>query len=150
MGESLEYFGNTIAKDLYALCMGKKLGRGASREVFEWRPNMDYVVKVELANHSFSNAMEWDVWHRVKETKVAKWFAPCIAISPCGTILLQKRTDLRAEELYPKRIPKFFTDTKYGNFGFIDDQLVCHDYGINLLIEHGMKERMKKADWWSE
>lgn len=146
--ESIEYFANTIAKDFFLMCAGEKLGRGASREVFEWKLDPNYVVKIELAKQSFSNAMEWDVWSRVQGTDIEKWFAPCLSISDCGTVLLQKKTSARLEGEYPRKIPRFFTDTKYRNFGFIGDQLVCHDYGINLLMEHGMNEKLKKAEWW--
>jgi hypothetical protein len=45
-------------------------------------------------------------------------------------------------------MPAFFTDLKRENFGLLLGRLVCHDYGVNLLMENGMTKRMRKANWW--
>ena len=72
---------------------------------------------------------------------------PCIAISDDGIVLVQKKTTEATKKQYPKKIPNFFTDTKYQNFGIYKGHLVCHDYG-DLLIEKGLTKRMKNAEWW--
>ena len=85
----------------------------------------------------------WNDWSADKEMK--SWLAPCEAISPCGTVLLQGRTQPIPKEHYPKRLPKFFTDTKRSNFGLLEGRIVCHDYG---LVVSEVETRMVRADWW--
>lgn len=148
MNKIIPYFENTISKDLLNIVVGDKLGFGCGREVFEFLPDKSLVIKFEVTGKSFQNAMEWEIWQRVQWVKgIHKWFAPCTQISSCGTILLQKRTYPKDKNKYPEKMPAFFCDTKYSNYGFINDQFVCHDYGTSLLIENGMTSRMKKVNW---
>lgn len=59
-----------------------------------------------------------------------------------------KRTHPIPPGSYPDRMPAFLTDMKRTNYGLIGKQVVCHDYGTNLLMQMGLTKRMKKADWW--
>jgi len=75
-----------------------------------------------------------------------KWFAPIMSYSKDGKYIMQQRADLSRKKEYPRKIPAFFSDLKYSNFGWIDDQLVCIDYGC-VNIVYNMTERMKKIEW---
>lgn len=131
------------------LATGDPIGSGIGRQVFACGLNAEWVIKVEEGSGSFQNAAEWFVWDRVKDVKhVARWFAPCHYISPCGGVLIQSRTQPLPKEQYPDKVPVFLSDLKYSNYGLLNGQFVCHDYGTHLMLEHGMTRRMKRADWW--
>lgn len=150
MGVQSKYFAGTIGRDFFQLVCGEQIGAGLGREVFELVLNPDLVVKFETGGGSFQNVHEWQVWQSVQFTDHAKWFAPCRKISSCGTVLIQSRTQpVRREEL-PERIPSFFSDTKIENWGLLDGQTVCHDYGTHMMLERGISKRKFKVDWWSE
>lgn len=138
---------NTICRDFFGLIAGDELGRGIARRVHVFEPDPSLVLKFETPTHSFQNVQEWQVWDRIKDTKHARWFAPCVKISACGTVLLQKRAQPIAARKLPKRVPAFFTDMKSTNWGLIDDRAVSIDYGTHLLMEVGMTGRLRKADW---
>lgn len=145
------YFNNTLSKDLFNLVAGDKISEGSDRSVYNFALNSDLVVKFETTSKGFQNIMEWETWKVVENDKDAKrWFAPCIQISPCGTILLMEKTTPAPRDKYPLKIPAFLTDTKYSNYGILRGKFVCHDYGLHLLMENGLTKRMIKADWWSE
>jgi hypothetical protein len=131
--------------DGFQLLCGRHIGKGAFRNVFECGFDPSLVVKVESEQRSFSNVMEWEVWHSVVETEFEKWFAPVVQISPNGSVLLQRRTTPVLK--WPERIPSFFTDIKRANFGMFNGNFVCHDYGLNMLIERGLTRRLSKVNW---
>jgi hypothetical protein len=137
-----------VHEDCFNMMCGELVGSGSRRKVFDFNFMSNHVVKVEQDPHSFQNIHEWEVWRSVSETDYAKWFAPCKYISPNGQILIMERTLPLDNQKYPKLIPAFFTDTKYGNFGLLKGKFVCHDYGIHLFHEQGMSKRMRKAYWW--
>ena len=145
----LEYFDNTIARDvLYTLIKGDLLGTGVARQVYRCAFDSSLVVKIETTSRSFQNVLEWEAWDAVRLTKYKDWFAPCVSISPCGTVLLQKYTrDLEPDEV-PKDVPNFFCDLKVDNWGFYEGRPVCRDYGRTLLMDKGLSSKMKKADFW--
>lgn len=146
-----------LKNELFGAVCGKLLGSGSARQVYEHKFDPTVVIKFELNAGSFQNIIEWETWQRiVKIEELAKWFAPCVMISPNGAVLVQRRT--RPASQYPDKVPAFFTDLKLQNFGVIaspeaDDntqgQFVCHDYGLHLMLEKGMTKRMRKADWWT-
>lgn len=140
----------TTARDMASLFIGKRLGSGMSRTVYEHELDKTCVVKIESGGNRFQNVLEWEVWQTVKDTKFAKWFAPCIDISPNGIILIQKKADLIPKSQYPKSIPRFFMDTKFENFGMIGKQFVCFDYGTAHIdaLNRSLTKKLKKADWW--
>ena len=143
-----EYFtANAIASDMFALMCGEYLGGGCGREVYVSLLDPNFVIKIETGTGRFQNAMEWRFWEENRGAPdFAKWLAPCISISPCGNILVQKRTaPLRRLEMKKYgRLPKFLTDVKMSNFGILGGKLVCHDYGyVSTVLDSGMR----KVDW---
>lgn len=137
----------TTARDLTHLFLGEVLGSGMSRTVYAHAQDPSLVIKVEYGDR-FQNVLEWEVWQGIKDSPMAKWYAPCVDISPNGIVLIQKRVQMIPREQYPKEIPAFFTDTKYQNFGMLGKQFVCFDYGTMNIIRNCFTKRMQKADWW--
>jgi hypothetical protein len=138
-----------MATDLYSMVTGKLLGVGASRTVFDFMPDPTLVIKFETVGGSFDNVMEWDIWENCQyDKRLAKWLAPCHMISPCGSILLQKKTTPVSIEQLPKKIPRFFTDLKHQNWGMLDGRPVCHDFANHLAYAGGTLHQLVKADWW--
>lgn len=140
-----------IHRDVSLLFTGHKISSGTSRTVYACRTSPDCVVKVESTSGSFDNIHEWAVWNHVKDTKYAKWFAPCVSISPTGSVLLMKKTEcLRPDEL-PKEMPVFLWDFAIWNFGLYEDRLVCHDYGgLHNILSTGLTTRTKVVKWRTE
>ena len=144
ISESAQY------EDLKELLLGELLGEGIYRKVGVFTPDKTLVIKCAVSEPQ-KNILEYEMWDTVEDTAYAKWFAPCVDISPCGMFLLQKRVEHRPRAEYPDKVPAFFTDMKYKNYGWIGKQLVCCDYsGLLMLIQRngGLNSRMKKADWW--
>lgn len=142
----------TTARDLTYLFLGEVLGNGMSRSVYAHERDKSLVIKVESGGNRFQNVLEWEFWQTVKDTKMAKWFAPCVEISPNGIFLIQKRADMIPKNQYPKKIPKFFTDLKYQNFGMIGKQFVCFDYGtahINAINNH-LSTKLVTSKFWED
>ena len=131
----------------FNLLCGQKIGEGIHREVFECKLDASLVVKVETDEdyRTFANAYEWRNWDENQYWKpVANWLAPCVSISPCGLILLQKRSDPLREAELPEKLPAFLTDIKPSHFGKLDGRIVCCDYTrLITTISH----RLKKAEW---
>ena len=143
---------NIMLQDMATLFAGSLIGGGLSRNVYSYGTDDTYVIKFEYAAGYFQNTMEWQVWSRVKEVPaIAAWFAPCNHISNMGRWLIQRRTTpVTIAELRKKlpRVPAVFTDLKVGNWGRLGKRIVCHDYGLTLITEHGMSAKTRKADWW--
>lgn len=142
-----EYFKTTIGMDFFDLIAGKKIGNGVARQVFLHRQMPDHVIKIEVASQSFQNTMEWEVWNAVQFTDLSKWFAPCVDISPCGIVLIQKRAEGIPAHLLPKKVPSFMVDLKQENWGVIKKKPVCFDYGYTNLINRGITNHMRLAQW---
>lgn len=140
------YFGNIVSADLFRVICGRELGFGEGRTVYECDIRPDLVIKIETPSHSFQNQGEWRFWNDWRhDADMRTWLAPCEAISPCGTVLLQQRTQPIPREHYPKRLPQFLTDTKRSNFGLLEGRIVCHDYG---LVVSEVATDMVEAEWW--
>lgn len=147
-----------INKEAYGLLCDKLLGSGMSREVYSSKLLPDCVIKVEVDAGRFQNIVEWETWQRVKETEHSRWFAACRWISASGSVLVMERTRPAGMSDFPERMPAYLCDFKRTNFGLSQmndpktgkpsNVLVCHDYGTNLLFEHGMTKRMRKSEWW--
>lgn len=148
MGAIDQFSNSLMPSELWSIVIGTMLGRGISRETYSVRQNDDLVLKFEVVERYYQNTLEWEIWERVSYTKHAKWFAPCVDISACGRILLMKRTLPAEPSSLPKQVPAFFTDTKAENWGMYKGRPVCHDYGVNLLMEKGMTGRMRKPSWY--
>jgi len=138
-----------IHKEFFNCLIGKKIARGMSRTVYAFSANSSMVVKIEEGVKSFQNVREWEYWQEIKDSPAKKWFAPCLYISPCGSVLIQERVLPLERKKYPKKIPHFITDTKYENFGLLDGKFVCCDYG-NIPFAKGITSKMVKAEWWSD
>lgn len=136
-------------EDSFNLLCGRLIGSGMTRHVYECNLRHDLVIKVESADvrTHFQNLVEWMVWSRVAGTDFEKWFAPVIEISPNGRCLVMAKTEPLGIAELPKKMPAFFTDFKLQNFGRYKGQIVCHDYGTNLLMERGMTKAMKTVVW---
>lgn len=135
--------------ELEEFICGKFLGSGIARKAYIFRPDKELVIKVaEDRGGQSHNLVEWKIWEELKYCKEAsKWLAPVIDVSDSGKYLIMKRAEMGRKADYPEMVPKFFTDLKYQNYGFIGKQLVCVDYA-NFIITNGFKFGLKKADWW--
>jgi len=141
------HFAATVEKDVFAMLCGEFIGEGSGREVYACAYDDQLVVKIENGAQSFQNILEWSLWHDAQYIDHAKdWLAPCVRISPCGTVLVQKRTTPASK--YPEKMPTWLTDTKRQNYGMIGKRFVCHDYGVNLMCNSGLSKRLRKVDWW--
>ncbi len=137
-----------MLQEYEGIFLGSKIGNGCYRDVYNYRLNEKLVVKIERDDTTFSNILEYKIWEEVQYADdLSKWFAPCIAISPNGKILIQKKAERALKKDYPKELPAFFSDIKMDNFGFLDGRLVCFDYG-SLPLTKWFGMRMKKADWF--
>lgn len=141
-----------ITLDFHDMILGKRLGGGLSREVFEFAYDPRYVVKIE-AQSNFQNATEYMVWEAVMGTKWAKWFAPVKRISPLGTALIMRRAVLaeeapaKAKVSFPKLLPDFLADSRTCNWGWLAGRWVMVDYGMTRLLSNGLKRvRMVPGD----
>ncbi|MCK9370240.1 hypothetical protein M0R04_10070 [Candidatus Dojkabacteria bacterium] len=143
MKEEIQY------EDLKTLLLGEVLGIGIHRKVGVYKQDESLVIKCAVETPNI-NILEDEIWMMVKDTSIAKWFAPCVAISECGMFLLQKRIEKIPKEQYPKFIPSFFGDLKYRNFGMLNGQFVCCDYAgfISSSMSHKWSGKLKKAEWW--
>ena len=136
-------------EEAFNLLCGELLGEGIHRKVFACTSDPSRVVKCETNTGIFSNAREWRNWDECRYAdRWNKWLAPCVAISPLGTVLLQKRVQpLRRGDDLPDKLPAFLTDIKPQNFGWLNGKLVCHDYPqINSSLSD--KPRSIGPDWW--
>lgn len=136
-------------KELKNLVIGDYIGAGSFRDVYKYKQDDNLVIKCAFDDPQM-NILEMEVWEMVKYTEIAKWFAPCISISECGMFLIQKKVETGRKKDYPKKIPAFFSDCKYTNYGWLDNKFVCVDYGsfVSTSLNHKWSQRLKKAEWW--
>ncbi len=138
-----------IITGLASMIIGNFIGEGEYRRVYEHSVDETLVVKIQNNNY-FSNIIEWEIWNIVKGTEHEKWFAPCTLLSYNGKILFQTKVEpinKYNEHLIPDKIPYYFSDIKRSNFGFIGEQLVCHDYdfSIDKFVENGLNKKMQSS-----
>lgn len=148
---STEYTSEAVQAIEGAL-IGDEIGRGAFRIVYDCPLDPSVVVKVAFnsigARH---NIIENKVWDEVCEVpQFRKHFAPVISISDNGRFMVMKRADMPSDrKLYPSKVPHFFTDLKYQNYGFIGKDFVCVDYA-SMILTNGFTLRTKNAEWWGD
>lgn len=149
-GEAGDY--PTQARDLAYLFLGDIIADGSTRIVYKCLQDSSAVIKHEPKGNRFQNVIEWEVWQTVKGTKFEKWFAPCIDISSNGVWLIQRRIEPIPKGMFPKKVPAFFTDMKYQNFGMLGKQFVCCDYGTIHIeaMKRSFSKKTKKPEWWNE
>ena len=126
--------------------IGKRLGSGCYRDVYQCKLDTSLVVKIEREEGEFHNIKEWNIWKELEYSDLKKWLAPCYEISNDGKILIQQKIEFGRHKDYPAKIPTFFTDVQTKNFGFIGEQLVCCDYG-STIVTRNFNNTLKKADW---
>jgi hypothetical protein len=142
----------TLTKKFEKKYCGDFLGKGIHRDVYTFKQDDRFVVKLErdFSKNSlvFSNIGEWRNWcEHLYYTKVSSFLAPCLTINNSGQILIQRRVTREIDgdkRTPPKYLPNLLTDTKLFNFGWIDDKFVCVDY--STMIRTDLK--MKKARYW--
>lgn len=139
-----------VTKQLWRMIVDEDhcLGVGIARTVYPLHNAPDWVCKVEAGGLSFQNVLEWETWRLVRDKSHAKWFAPCLRISPDGTILIQRRTRPPAPQEFPDSMPGFLDDFKRTNYGMLGRQIVCHDYGLLGVTSYGLSKRMRRVKWW--
>jgi len=149
MGLQSEYFDNTISGDFFKLVTGSRLGAGVGREVWTCSLDPSVVIKFETGGGSFQNVIEWEAWQSLRWNEdSAKWLAPCVSISTCGTVLVQKRTEAMRQAELPSRVPAWACDLKLENWGIFEGRPVMHDYGLaSVIMGRGATKHMKRADW---
>jgi hypothetical protein len=117
--------------DFQSMMIGKQLGRGIARKVYEFLPDPKYVIKIEDRSGSFQNIEEYRFWNEQRNYKpVAQWLAPIHSISPSGTILIQRRITPITKEQLPAKVPAWMTDMKLEHFGKLDGKIVICDYAF--------------------
>lgn len=134
-------------KEARSIFLGDMIGSGQSREVYVLHGDERVVVKIEQGARQFQNVEEWALWNWVRETPMARWFAPCVSISSAGSILIQKRVTPMRENERPKLLPSFLCDLKPENFGMYRGAIVCCDYGTALSSIRKTSKRMVKPKW---
>lgn len=117
------------------LLLGDYIGAGSFREVYKMRFVENYVIKIETGK-TFYNVAEWEAWQECP-TELARWLAPCIHISDCGTCLIQAR--VTPVKRRPVKIPNWLDDNKLGNWGKYKGRLVCCDYGHHRLLKNSFR-----------
>lgn len=125
---------------------GQHLGTGTYREVFIFAPDDKWVVKIEtdMTQLEFINALEYHNWNWNRFfTAFNKFLAPCLTISKCGRVLIQRRVTREIDgrkKSYPTHLPNWITDTKRQNFGWLGKQFVCCDYPHLIDIQFRMRK----------
>ena len=143
-----EYFqsGSSTARDLFNAMIGKRLGGGVSRVVYEAMLNDKYVLKFEYGA-TFQNVMEWEIWSAVEKDdspgSAKHWLAPCQAISPNGLILIQRKTTPLRQEEMPEKVPSWACDVGLKIWGMLDGKPVLHDYGYTHFLGTHTLSRQK-------
>ncbi len=143
--------GNLIRNQTLSLFVGEQIGSGAYRRVYECVHDDSWVVKVEYCGREFCNIAEMQVWNEVKGTPIEHYFAPCQEVDVLGLALVQRRCrPFTSEKSFKKaidkywggKVPDFFDDVHYGNFGLFEENdvttLVCIDYGFNHFSKKGV------------
>ena len=142
-------FMDTRLEELESLFIGKQIGVGMHRAVFLFLLDQTKIIKVANCEEGRQqNILDLRIWEGLKETQAKKWLAPIHALSPAGKYLIQDRVEPLPKQKYPKRIPDFFTDTKYTNFGWLKGKFVCCDFGAVRIFKDITLIRLVKANWW--
>ena len=143
---------------------GKKLGSGLYRNVYVCKDDPTLVIKIlreppkeklkkfNVPKRYNANLMEWRVWQAVKDTDVAKYFCPCVRLTPEGhLIMLRCDTNIDISEsefmeIEHLKVADARTIHKKSNLGRLDGRLVILDYAdhknIRIIDKYG-KERQK-------
>lgn len=145
-----------LGQDILNSLLGRKLGYGVYRSVFDHQLNPKHVIKLEPAA-PFCNPTEYLIWQNVfwlqgdLKIRVKDWFAPVHWISPGGHVLCMSKTEPRPAKRRPAKIPSFLWDVKQENFGWIGNNFVCHDYGnIDSLVHYSKTFKDASYAWTND
>lgn len=147
-----DHYKKTDVKKFIKEHCGTIIGKGATRRVYEFKHDPgNFVVKIAKLDYIESNMIECRVWQEVRWVDhLAKWLAPVEWTTRDYQILIQRRVDFsKPRDQYPDRVPHFFMDLAYENYGWIGDQFVCADYGSSVFT-NGFTRRMVRAEWHSQ
>ena len=153
-----------VGMDMIMCLLGPEISNGLYRAVYEHALDSTKVIKVEygyerreahdsISQNSFCNVQEFLLWREIEGLTgnlewVKNWFAPIHWISPGGHIMCMEKTHPLPDKDRPNEIPRFMSDVKQANFGWIGDKFVCHDYAhINVLTTYSKKMRTLKDVW---
>jgi hypothetical protein len=138
--------------DLFDFVCGKWIGGGMGRRVYEYRFDASCVVKIDTSGY-FNNVVEYDFWQNMSyhHPEIAKFMAPCVSLSSCGRILVQKKTTpIDPKKKLPVKIPQVLAcDLKIENWGIFKNRVVCHDYANHRLFSTS-STKMVAPNWWLE
>jgi hypothetical protein len=134
-------------KAIYETFVGKLIGSGMSRKVYECTIDDTLVIKIEDKGFR-QNIIEYEIYNASAGFAPSKWLAPCVFISKCGRVLLQKKTIPVRKNEVPAKVPSWLTDFKLSNFGIYNGKFVCHDYGTTLITNYVFSNKMKKFDYY--
>ena len=111
--------------------IGKLIGKGRSRLVYEYLPDPDWVVKINKRNVNYfgehavhdANADEYFWYNELKTIELHTWLAECKYVD--GLFLMR-----RADKLDPGKyaVPMWFKDNNADNWGLVNNELVAIDY----------------------
>jgi hypothetical protein len=117
------------------ITLGEELGSGSFRSTYAIIGHDDLVAKLERSDyrgHYPHNESEWALWLDNKRNNRGLPLAPCMDLLDEGGILIMKRTrPMLPSQIYD--IPEGFADRHIGNFGWLKNRLVCHDYSCLAL-----------------
>lgn len=138
--------------DLIFTILGKEIGEGASRKVFQHAQDDSLVVKLATTSYGVQdNCNEAQMWDKIKWLEkdsawVKDWFAPVVYVSPnCNVLIMKKTTDIPSKKK-PIEVPSFLSDVCTRNFGWLGNKYVAHDYGfISGFIQY--KKKFRKVEW---
>lgn len=122
------------------LFVGRCLGQGAYRRVYELKHAPDLVIKLEYS-HDFQNTQEWLAWQELEHTPWGQWVAPCVSIDEFSGALIQKRAPDLTDEQWNAlgKYPSIFADAGRRNWGWYEDRPVLRDYGLNHIMSRGLR-----------
>lgn len=153
-----------VAMDFIMCLCGDRISSGCFRDVYEHATDPSKVIKIEYGHerktehgtgidNTFCNVQEFLMWREIEGLKgklewVKKWFAPIHWISPSGHVLCMQKTTPQPKRKRPDEIPAFLWDVKQENFGWIGNNLVCHDYAHIPAFTTYRKKMRKVKDIW--
>ena len=109
--------------------LGKYIGAGGCRKVYEHKDNPEWVIKVAKSPRKVvANRSEWNVWQALKDTPEAKYLAPCIEISEDNKWLVQMKAKPATKVFRSEEVRWWMKDFKLVNMGMLGDRLVFVDY----------------------
>lgn len=137
-------FPSVLPVTTFTKAKGKVIGRGMSCTVYQHKTQPHLVIKRERQVGKFQNVNEYHIWHQICCMKLAEWFAPVYAISPCGQFIIQAKTQPITADQLPSQVPGLFTDFKQNNWGMLEGRPVCHDYGFTIFT---IRQALKKSQF---